>query len=98
MGRKEKHLTTPPERYNEAELLFQMEKKKLGTPATRADIIEKLLQSDSLDRQGKSLHPTQKAWQLIDLVAEELRSPDLTTEWGGKLEDISRGKGILLTF
>lgn len=90
---KKKHLTSPPERYTEAELLSQMEKKKLGTPATRADIIEKLLQSQSVDRQGKSLHPTQKAWQLIELVAEELRSADLTAEWEGKLEEISLGKG-----
>lgn len=52
--------TEPPQRYTEADLLGQMEKHNLGTPATRADIIEKLLQNESIDRQNNRLHATKK--------------------------------------
>ena len=61
--------TMPPKRYTEAALLSQMEKHGLGTPATRADIIEKLVSSDTIDRQGNSMHPTGKGKQLIELAA-----------------------------
>lgn len=61
--------TQPPKRYNEASLLTQMEKHGLGTPATRADIIEKLVSSDTIERQGNLLHPTGKGKQLIELVS-----------------------------
>lgn len=84
--------TEPPERYDEAELLSQMEKKMLGTPATRAEIIERLIQTEAVERQGKYLIPTPKARQLIDLVADELRSPELTARWEEILERIARGK------
>lgn len=86
-------LTEPPQRYTEAELLTQMEKHSLGTPATRADIIEKLLQTETIERQANRLSPTQKGWQLAELVAEDLRSPDLTEKWEKELEQISLGKG-----
>jgi DNA topoisomerase III len=85
--------TKPPNRYTEAELLTLMEKHQLGTPATRADMIEKLLSSDTIDRQGNRLIPTAKGKQLIELVAEELRSPEVTARWEGELERIARGKG-----
>ncbi|TYR80717.1 DNA topoisomerase III [Priestia megaterium] len=85
--------TEPPQRYSEADLLGQMEKHNLGTPATRADIIEKLLQNESIDRQNNRLHPTKKGKQLIDLVADELKSPELTAKWERDLEAIARGKG-----
>ncbi|WP_237111222.1 DNA topoisomerase, partial [Nonomuraea sp. MG754425] len=68
--------TQPPKRYNEATLLTQMEKHGLGTPATRADIIEKLVSSDTIERQGNLLHPTGKGKQLIGLVSAELRTPE----------------------
>jgi DNA topoisomerase-3 len=87
------HLTKPPLRYTESDLLARMEKNNLGTPATRADIIEKLLHTDTIERQGNRLHPTKKGLQLIELVAEELRSPELTAKWERQLEDIARGKG-----
>ncbi|WCK56216.1 DNA topoisomerase III [Aneurinibacillus sp. Ricciae_BoGa-3] len=86
-------LTKPPQRYSEAMLLTQMEKNNLGTPATRADIIEKLLQSDTIERQGGRLFPTKKGLQLMDLVAGELRSPELTAKWEKELESIARGRG-----
>ena len=85
--------TEPPQRYNEADLLGQMEKHNLGTPATRADIIEKLLQSESIERQNNRLFATKKGKQLIDLVAEELTSPQLTAKWERELEAIAKGKG-----
>ncbi|SIQ96311.1 DNA topoisomerase III [Priestia flexa] len=86
-------LTEPPLRHSEADLLAQMEKHNLGTPATRADIIEKLLQNESIDRQNNRLHPTPKGKQLISLVADELKSPDLTAKWERELEAIAKGKG-----
>ncbi|WP_338707743.1 DNA topoisomerase III [Paenibacillus amylolyticus] len=85
--------TMPPKRYTEAALLSQMEKHGLGTPATRADIIEKLVSSDTIDRQGSSMHPTGKGKQLIELAAPQLRSPDLTARWEAELERIARGQG-----
>lgn len=88
-----KDRTKPPKRYTEASLLGQMEKHGLGTPATRADLIEKLVSSDTIERQGGSLHPTGKGVQLIELVAEELRTPDLTAQWERELEKIARGQG-----
>lgn len=85
--------TMPPKRYNEAALLSQMEKHGLGTPATRADIIEKLVSSDTIDRQGNTLHPTGKGKQLIELVSPQLRTPELTAKWEADLERIARGQG-----
>lgn len=85
--------TLPPKRYTEATLLSQMEKHGLGTPATRADIIEKLINSDTIERQGNLLHPTGKGKQLIELVAPELRTPELTARWESELERIARGQG-----
>ncbi|USB33863.1 DNA topoisomerase III [Paenibacillus sp. YPG26] len=85
--------TLPPKRYTEAALLSQMEKHGLGTPATRADIIEKLVNSDTIDRQGNALHPTGKGKQLIELVSSDLRTPDLTAKWESELERIAKGQG-----
>lgn len=89
----EKKLTEPPTRFTEADLLSRMEKYSLGTPATRADIIERLLGSEVLDRKNNKLHPTPKGKQLIDLVNDELKSPELTAKWEQELEAIARGKG-----
>lgn len=87
------HQTKPPARHTEASLLSGMEKHNLGTPATRADIIEKLLQTDTIERQQNRLVPTGKGKQLIELVADVLRSPDLTAKWEQELERIAKGKG-----
>lgn len=85
--------TMPPARYTEATLLTRMEKHSLGTPATRADIIEKLLGTDTITRAQNKLMPTGKGKQLIELVVTELRSPDLTARWEQELERIAKGKG-----
>lgn len=90
--------TLPPARYTEASLLGKMEKYGLGTPATRADIIEKLLSTDTIERSRSSLIPTGKGKQLIGLVVEELRSPELTAKWEGELERIAKGKGDAAAF
>jgi DNA topoisomerase III len=64
----------------------------LGTVATRADIIEKLFNSFSIEKNGKEIKITSKGKQLLDLAPEELTSPVLTAEWEQKLEAISKGK------
>lgn len=90
--------TLPPARYTEATLLTQMEKYGLGTPATRADIIEKLLSSDTIDRSQNRLVPTGKGKQLIELVVDALRSPEMTAKWEHELERIAQGKGNAAAF
>lgn len=99
--------TTPPDRYNEATLLSAMENpakfiedKKmkefinsgLGTPATRADIIEKLFSSFYMEKRGKEIFPTAKGTQLINIVPPDLKEPLLTAKWESHLEDIKNGK------
>ena len=64
----------------------------LGTPATRADIIEKLFNTFYLERKGKEIFPTAKGIQLVDLAPEELRSAELTAKWEQQLYEISKGK------
>ncbi|MTI96634.1 MAG: DNA topoisomerase III [Firmicutes bacterium] len=90
--------TTPPTRHTEASLLSLMEKHNLGTPATRADIIEKLLNSETIERKGSALNPTAKGMQLLDLVVSDLRSPELTARWERELENIARGTGNMEKF
>lgn len=98
--------TPPPPRYTEATLLTAMEHpptedktlKKileetsgLGTPATRADIIEKLFSAFYIERRGKELVPTSKGLQLVELAPEELRSAALTARWEDRLARIAKG-------
>lgn len=64
----------------------------LGTPATRADIIEKLFSSFYIERRGKEIHPTSKGIQLIDIVPADLKSPELTAKWEQRLSSISKGR------
>lgn len=102
-----KNNTIPPERYTEADLLYAMEhagrlvedtelKKHLanglGTPATRADIIEKLIQNSCIERKDKYLVPTAKGRELVRLVPEQLKSARLTGLWEERLSKISSGK------
>jgi len=94
----EKHATKPPGRYTEAALLSIMEKHGLGTPATRADIIEKLVSTDTIERKMNILQPTGKGAQLIELVVPELRSPELTARWEQELERIAKGTGNMKGF
>ncbi len=103
-----RHKTQPPSRYTEATLLTAMENcgklvedkelrqaikgSGLGTPATRAEIIEKLVYTSYIERHGKQLVPTSKGMQLINLAPETLRSPELTAEWEQRLTDIAQGR------
>jgi DNA topoisomerase-3 len=64
----------------------------LGTPATRADIIEKLFSSFCIERRGKEIVPTSKGMQLVKLVPEDLRSAELTARWEQDLALISKGQ------
>jgi len=64
----------------------------LGTPATRAEIIEKLFNSFYMERNGKEIIPTSKGIQLINLVPSELKSPELTAKWEQQLSEISKGQ------
>jgi DNA topoisomerase III len=104
-------VTKPPARYNEASLLSAMEgagkliedeefreamaAKGLGTPATRAAVIEGLLGEKYMVREGRELIPTAKAFQLMTLLrglgVEELTAPELTGEWEHKLSQMERG-------
>ncbi len=100
--------TVPPPRYTEATLLTAMESPGkfiedeelresikaggLGTPATRAEIIEKLVSNYYIERSGKSLVPTSKAFKLLELVPSELKSPELTATWELRLAHIAKGQ------
>ncbi len=64
----------------------------LGTPATRADIIEKLFNTFYIERRGKEIYPTSKGIQLIGLVPKDLKSPELTAKWEQQLAMISKGR------
>ena len=98
------HYTSPPKEYTDDSLLAAMEragnddfdddteKKGLGTPATRATIIEKLIKSHYVVRKGKQLLPTEDGCNLIDIVPESLKSPKLTAEWENSLMKIERGE------
>ena len=63
----------------------------LGTPATRADIIEKLFDSFCVERRGKEIFPTSKGKQLIDIVPADLKSAELTARWEQRLSLIAKG-------
>lgn len=100
--------TVPPKHYTEATLLQAMEnagaeempedaeRKGLGTPATRAGIIEKLVRTGFLERTGskktKYLIPTQKGTALVTILPEQIQSAFMTAEWEEKLLEIERGK------
>lgn len=98
------HFTTPPKQYTEDTLLSAMEtagndqfdddteKKGLGTPATRAGIIEKLVRSGFAERKGKSLIPTKDGCNLVCVLPEQITSPKMTAEWENTLMEVERGK------
>jgi DNA topoisomerase III len=100
--------TKAPSAYNEATLLSAMENAGrfvedeelkeqlkeggLGTPATRASIIERLIKVGYIARKGKTLYPTEKGMKLIEIVPAELKSPETTGKWEKGLTSISKGK------
>lgn len=91
-------LTEPPLRYSEADLLTKMEKHGLGTPATRADMIERLIQTEVVERNNGRFFPTKKGKQVIELVPEQLKSVEMTAKWEQELEAIARNKANPTTF
>ena len=64
----------------------------LGTPATRADIIEKLFSTFYIERKGKEIYPTSKGIQLVDLVPADLKSPEMTGKWEQQIAYIRKGR------
>jgi DNA topoisomerase-3 len=107
---REDKMTKAPPRYTEATLLSAMETagklidddelreamkdSGLGTPATRAEIIETLIRREYIERVGRDLQPTPKGLQVITMLEEhKITSPELTGEWEHKLSEIERGKG-----
>ena len=98
------HHTKPPKPHTEATLLLEMEKagvkdmaddverKGIGTPATRAAIIEKIVQTGFAERKGKTIIPTKNGNILISVLPETLISADLTSEWENKLSLITKGE------
>ncbi len=64
----------------------------LGTVATRADIIEKFFHSFMMEKKGNEIHITSKAKQLLELVPEDLKKPELTADWEMKLSQIAKGR------
>ncbi|KAF1295601.1 DNA topoisomerase III [Enterococcus sp. JM4C] len=93
-----KELTSPPKPLTEGTLLGLMEKHSLGTPATRAEIIEKLIKSELMERATSGLQVSQKGKQLLELVNPSLVTPELTEKWEKDLEAISKGKKSAATF
>ncbi|MBQ9132774.1 MAG: DNA topoisomerase III, partial [Clostridia bacterium] len=98
------HYTQPPKPFTEDTLLSAMEnagkadmpdeaeRKGLGTPATRAAIIEKLVSAGFVERKGKNLIPTKAGMNLVTILPEPLTSPMLTAEWEQRLTSIARGE------
>ena len=98
------HFTSPPKPYTEDTLLSAMEnagkedmpedaeRKGLGTPATRAAIIEKLVSGGFVERKGKNLIPTKAGVNLVTVLPELLTSPKLTADWEQQLNDIAKGQ------
>lgn len=99
------HYTAPPKQFTEDTLLSAMEtagnsdyvdgsdveKKGLGTPATRAGIIETLVKRGYISRDGKKLIPTDRGISLIKAVPDEVKSPKMTAEWETALQAIEKG-------
>ena len=102
-GRSE-HFTSPPKPYTEDTLLSAMEhagsedfdketeKKGLGTPATRASTIEALVKRGYAERKGKQITATEKGINLISVVPDEVKSPQLTADWENQLLLVERGE------
>lgn len=98
------HFTSPPKPFTEDTLLAAMEQaggadipddaehKGLGTPATRAAIIEKLISAGFVERKSKSLIPTKAGINLVSVLPEPLTSPMLTAEWEQRLTLIAKGQ------
>lgn len=76
----------------------QLKDKGLGTPATRASILEKLLKVGYIKREKNNILPTKKGIQTVSIIPDDLKSPEVTGEWEFKLNEIARGEGDLMAF
>ena len=102
-GSVKEDVTKPAQHFTESTLLNAMEKagtnetskdaerKGLGTPATRADIIEKLIHDGYVKRTGKKLEATDEGIKLITIIPDRLKSPSYTAEWENRLAEIANG-------
>ena len=70
---------------------YSLSRRGLGTPATRAGIIEKIVKTGFVERKGRQLLPTKKGVSLIGVLPETIKSPALTAEWEAKLQQVERG-------
>ena len=98
------HFTSSPKPHTEAPLLSAMEnagkedilkgteRRGLGTPATRAAILEKLVAAGFVERRGKSLIPTKAGINLVTVLPELLTSPKLTADWEQRLNEVAKGQ------
>ena len=104
------HFTSPPKRFTEDSLLSAMERagaedmgdeverKGLGTPATRADIIEKLVRDGFVKREKKQMIPTDDGVKLITVLPDVVKSPKLTAEWENALTLVAKGEYPMQAF
>ena len=102
--RVSEHFTQPPKHFTEDSLLSAMERagsedmdddverKGLGTPATRADIIEKLVKDGFVKREKKQMIPTEDGMKLITVLPDVVKSPKLTADWENELIQVSKGE------
>ena len=102
--RVSEHFTQPPKHYTEDSLLSAMERagaedmgdeverKGLATPATRADIIEKLVKDGFVKREKKQMIPTEDGMKLITILPDVVKSPKLTADWENELTLVSKGE------
>ncbi len=104
------HFTTPPKHFTEDSLLSAMERagsedmgddverKGLGTPATRADIIEKLVKDGYVKREKKQMIPTEDGIKLITVLPDVVKSPKLTADWENSLTLVAKGEYSMQEF
>ena len=104
------HYTTPPKHFTEDSLLSAMERagsedmgddverKGLGTPATRADIIEKLVKDGFVKREKKQMLPTEDGMKLITVLLDAVKSPKLTADWENALTLVAKGEYSMQEF
>ena len=108
--RVSEHFTQPPKHYTEDSLLSAMERagaedmgdeverKGLGTPATRADIIEKLVKDGFVKREKKQMLPTEDGMKLITVLPDMVKSPKLTADWENTLTLVEKGEYTMQEF
>ncbi len=85
-------MKTAGKEIDEKELALTIKENGLGTPATRASIIERLITTGYIERQKKTLIPTQKGFEIIEVVSPDLKSAVLTAKWEEKLKLVEDGK------